>query len=98
MFSDRDAQSPSPLFRLDIHGVAVTGALANGATVEAGGQAIGSEGYFYQPMLLTNIKPTDPILREQIFVPVITIVEPQPASNVRSITGHGALWRVERLP
>jgi len=60
----------------------VTGALANGATVEAGGQAIGSEGYFYQPMLLTNIKPTDPILREEIFVPVITIVEPQPASNV----------------
>ena len=45
-------------------------AVANGATLVTGGKQIDRPGYFMQPTILTNIKPTNPAFREELFGPV----------------------------
>ena len=45
-------------------------AVANGATLVTGGKHIDRPGYFMQPTILTNIKPTNPAFREELFGPV----------------------------
>ncbi len=52
----------------------VDGALADGAIAEVGGSAIDGAGYFYAPTILSNINPDNPILREEIFGPVFTVL------------------------
>jgi len=55
----------------------VEDAKKNGAEILLGGSEIGGKGYFYQPTILTNIKPNMRIAKEETFGPVapITIVE-----------------------
>ncbi|AJM91661.1 NAD-dependent succinate-semialdehyde dehydrogenase [Nitrosopumilus sp. b2] len=55
----------------------VEDAKAKGAKVLLGGDKIEGNGYFYQPTILTNIKPDMRIAKEETFGPVapITIVE-----------------------
>lgn len=55
----------------------VDDAKAKGAEVLAGGSKMEGEGYFYQPTILTNIKPNMRIIDEETFGPVapITIVD-----------------------
>lgn len=44
---------------------------AAGATVMAGGNRIGQEGYFVAPTILTDTKPDMSVVREEIFGPVL---------------------------
>ncbi|KAL9935512.1 hypothetical protein V8E36_005860 [Tilletia maclaganii] len=47
--------------------------IEEGATVELGGERHGTEGYFVQPTIFTNVKETDTISREEIFGPVLRV-------------------------
>lgn len=55
----------------------VEDAKKNGAEILLGGSEIDRKGYFYQPTILTNVKPNMRIAKEETFGPVapITIVE-----------------------
>ncbi|MGI0056065.1 MAG: NAD-dependent succinate-semialdehyde dehydrogenase [Nitrosarchaeum sp.] len=55
----------------------VEDAKKNGAEILLGGSEIDGKGYFYQPTILTNVKPNMRIAKEETFGPVapITIVE-----------------------
>jgi aldehyde dehydrogenase (NAD+) len=48
---------------------------AEGATVHAGGNRHGNEGYFIQPTIFTNTKPDMKIVREEIFGPVGVVIK-----------------------
>ncbi|GAA4656872.1 NAD-dependent succinate-semialdehyde dehydrogenase [Arthrobacter cryoconiti] len=52
----------------------VSDALAEGATAVVGGAPVDGPGYFYQPTVLTGVKPGARILGEEIFGPVAPIV------------------------
>jgi phenylacetaldehyde dehydrogenase len=47
---------------------------AAGATVAAGGERVGSEGYFIAPTVLTDTKPEMSVVREEIFGPVLCAI------------------------
>jgi succinate-semialdehyde dehydrogenase/glutarate-semialdehyde dehydrogenase/succinyl-CoA reductase len=55
----------------------VEDAKAKGAEILLGGSEIDGDGYFYQPTILTNVKPNMRIAKEETFGPVapITVVE-----------------------
>jgi succinate-semialdehyde dehydrogenase/glutarate-semialdehyde dehydrogenase/succinyl-CoA reductase len=55
----------------------VEDAKKNGAEILLGGSEIDGKGYFYQPTILTNVKPNMRIAKEETFGPVapITIVD-----------------------
>ena len=53
----------------------IEGGVKLGAKVVHGGGRTGSpEGYFVQPTLVTNVSPDMPLLREEIFGPVLAVV------------------------
>jgi phenylacetaldehyde dehydrogenase len=43
----------------------------DGASVAVGGDAAGSAGYYVNPTILVNVKPTMSVVREEIFGPVV---------------------------
>ena len=45
-------------------------AVANGGTLVMGGKRIDRPGFFFQPTILTNIKPENPAFRQEFFGPV----------------------------
>lgn len=47
--------------------------LIKGADVAVGG-GLDAEDKFIEPTILVNVKPTDPIMQEEIFGPVLPIV------------------------
>ncbi|RLK07606.1 5-carboxymethyl-2-hydroxymuconate semialdehyde dehydrogenase [Ruegeria conchae] len=49
-------------------------AMADGATIAAGGEKVGDEGYFVRPTLFTNANNKMRIAREEIFGPVLTSI------------------------
>ncbi|WP_281640467.1 NAD-dependent succinate-semialdehyde dehydrogenase [Aurantimicrobium minutum] len=51
----------------------VQDAVAKGATVLTGGKAIDGAGTFYEPTVLTGVKPGADIMTEEIFGPVLSI-------------------------
>lgn len=51
----------------------VADAVAKGATVATGGKAISGAGTFFEPTVLTGVKPGAHILTEEIFGPVLSI-------------------------
>jgi aldehyde dehydrogenase (NAD+) len=51
----------------------VQAARAEGATALCGAAPIDRPGFFYQPTLLTGLKPDNPALTEEIFGPVLTL-------------------------
>jgi phenylacetaldehyde dehydrogenase len=51
----------------------ITGALAEGATLAAGGARLDRPGNFIQPTVLTNCHPDMTCVREEIFGPVMTV-------------------------
>jgi succinate-semialdehyde dehydrogenase/glutarate-semialdehyde dehydrogenase len=51
----------------------VADATAKGAKLRTGGQRIGTEGYFFQPTVLTDLSPDARILNEEPFGPVVPI-------------------------
>lgn len=48
---------------------------AEGATVHAGGNRHGNEGYFIQPTIFTDTKPHMKIVKEEIFGPVGVLIK-----------------------
>ena len=46
-----------------------------GATVHTGGQRVGTEGYFIEPTIFTDVKPHMKIVREEIFGPVGVVIK-----------------------
>lgn len=47
----------------------------DGAKLHLGGERHGSEGYFIQPTIFTNVKPDMKIVREEIFGPVGVVIK-----------------------
>src|SRR5690554_5867295 len=52
----------------------VTDAVERGATLHTGGKAIEGKGTFFEPTVISGVKPGSDILREEIFGPVMSIV------------------------
>ena len=52
----------------------VADAVARGAQVQTGGEALDGPGTFYQPTVVTDVQAGSDILREEIFGPVLAIV------------------------
>jgi phenylacetaldehyde dehydrogenase len=52
----------------------VTGGLDDGATVVSGGNRIGDEGYFFEPTVITDVDQSMPVMREEIFGPVLGVM------------------------
>jgi aldehyde dehydrogenase (NAD+) len=48
---------------------------SEGATVHTGGERHGTEGYFIQPTVFTNVKPGMRIIKEEIFGPVVALAK-----------------------
>ncbi|CAE6466334.1 unnamed protein product [Rhizoctonia solani] len=48
---------------------------AQGATVATGGERHGTEGFFIQPTVFTDVKPDMKIIQEEIFGPVVAIAK-----------------------
>ncbi|CAH0995866.1 Succinate-semialdehyde dehydrogenase [NADP(+)] [Emticicia aquatica] len=53
----------------------VQDALKKGATLLSGGKAIESEGYFFEPTVLTNVTHKMDVMREESFGPIIGIMK-----------------------
>ena len=54
----------------------INDAVAQGATIAAGGHArLDLGGYFFEPTVLTGVKPTMRVITEEIFGPVLPILE-----------------------
>jgi succinate-semialdehyde dehydrogenase/glutarate-semialdehyde dehydrogenase len=70
----------------------VTAAVAEGATVLAGGAAVEGEGYFYQPTVLGNVPNNAAILQQEIFgpvAPVTTFTDEADAIRIANSTEYG---------
>jgi succinate-semialdehyde dehydrogenase/glutarate-semialdehyde dehydrogenase len=52
----------------------VDDAVDRGASVKTGGKAVAGEGTFYEPTVVTDVRPGSDILREEIFGPVLAII------------------------
>jgi aldehyde dehydrogenase (NAD+) len=48
---------------------------ADGATVQTGGKRVGTDGYFIEPTIFTDVKPDMKIVREEIFGPVGVVIK-----------------------
>ncbi|KAJ2924338.1 hypothetical protein H1R20_g12754, partial [Candolleomyces eurysporus] len=48
---------------------------SDGATVHLGGERVGSEGYFIEPTIFTDVKPDMKIVKEEIFGPVGVVIK-----------------------
>ena len=60
----------------------VSTSVEQGATVLTGGHRLDGAGYFYQPTVLTDVKPGSPVHEQEIFGPVMPIV---PFSDVDEV-------------
>jgi succinate-semialdehyde dehydrogenase/glutarate-semialdehyde dehydrogenase len=52
----------------------VDDAISRGATLLIGGSAVDGEGTFFEPTVVSGVKPGSDILREEIFGPVLSII------------------------
>jgi phenylacetaldehyde dehydrogenase len=57
---------------------------AEGAKAIVGGHRIGSTGYFVEPTVLVDVKPSMKVVREEIFGPVVTAI---PFSDPNEVVG-----------
>jgi succinate-semialdehyde dehydrogenase / glutarate-semialdehyde dehydrogenase len=70
----------------------VRDATERGAKVLAGGHPIDGPGTFYEPTVVTGVRPGSDILREEIFGPVLSIVtfsEEAEAMRIANDTEYG---------
>jgi len=76
-------------------------AKSEGAQIIYGGSRHGSEGYYFQPTVLTNVKPTDQIAREEVFGPVVIVTpfdDEDSAVSMANDTVYGlaaGLWTLD---
>ncbi len=75
----------------DMEGL-VQDAVERGARVVSGGGRMEGEGYFYQPTVLTNVRPEMRVVEEESFcpvAPVITVKDEEEAIRVANDTEFG---------
>lgn len=53
----------------------INGGKSDGATLLTGGEQHGTEGYYIQPTIFTDVKPDMRIVKEEIFGPVGVIIK-----------------------
>jgi acyl-CoA reductase-like NAD-dependent aldehyde dehydrogenase len=53
----------------------VTATIDQGATLRTGGARIEGPGYFYQPTVVTGVEPGSPLHEEEVFGPVVPVIE-----------------------
>jgi len=53
-----------------------------GATLHCGGERHGTQGYFIQPTIFTNVKPEMRIVKEEIFGPVAVVIKFRDQDNL----------------
>lgn len=76
----------------------IQGGISAGAELRAGGQRIGSRGFYVEPTILVNPKPDSQIVREEIFGPVLTVNafdELEEVAEIANDTEYGlasAIW------
>jgi aldehyde dehydrogenase (NAD+) len=60
----------------------------DGATVHIGGDRHGTEGYFINPTIFTDVKPEMKIVQEEIFGPVAVVIkfEDEEGRSIASFT------------
>lgn len=74
--ADGDHIDMGPLISVqqrDRVGAAISGAVADGATITTGGAAIDRPGSYFEPTVISDIRAGQRIAREEIFGPVVTI-------------------------
>ena len=67
-------------------------AVERGATLVTGGSRIPGAGHFFEPTIVTDVRPGSSILREEIFGPVVAIVpfrDEQEALRLANATEYG---------
>jgi aldehyde dehydrogenase (NAD+) len=70
-----------------------------GATVHIGGERHGTEGYFLQPTIFTDVKPHMRIVKEEIFGPVVVVAKfKDEADIVRRLSLDASLGADTSLP
>ena len=75
----------------------VQDALSKGATLQAGGKAVDGVGSFYEPTVITGVKPGSQILTEEIFGPVLSIItfrEEEEGIRIANDTEYGLIGYV----
>ena len=63
----------------------VTDAVSGGAKVVVGGKRHARGGLFYEPTLLTNVRPTMKCASNEIFGPVAPIIRLEPAMFLSNV-------------
>ena len=63
-----------------------------GATVLMGGDRHGSEGFFIQPTIFTDVKPGMRIIQEEIFGPVVAVAKFKTAEGMWNFPSSKRLW------
>ncbi|MGI0100275.1 MAG: NAD-dependent succinate-semialdehyde dehydrogenase [Candidatus Micrarchaeaceae archaeon] len=80
----------------------VNDAAAKGATVECGGRRINGKGCFYEPTVLTNVKKSMRVAKEEVFGPVSPIIvarDEDDAVRIANSTSYGlgaSVWTNDR--
>ncbi|MCW4385145.1 NAD-dependent succinate-semialdehyde dehydrogenase [Salinibacterium sp. SYSU T00001] len=75
----------------------VSDAVERGATLVTGGSRIEGEGTFFEPTVVTDVKPGSDILKEEIFGPVLSIVtfrDEEEAVRIANDTEYGLVGYV----
>lgn len=66
-----------------------------GATCHLGGDRFGSEGYFINPTIFTNVKHDMKIVKEEIFGPVAVVIKFETEEGERGLLQHGNVLMLE---
>lgn len=76
-------------------------AVEQGAKLECGGKRYGMRGYFYQPTVLTGVKKSMAVMKEEVFGPVIPIIrvrneeEALKLANASDFGLGGSVWTAD---
>lgn len=62
-----------------------------GATVHIGGERHGTEGYFLQPTIFTDVKPHMRIVKEEIFGPVVVVAKFKDEADIVRLSSSACL-------
>ena len=73
---------------------AIIAKLPDHATVATGGKQFGTEGFFFEPTVITGLQQEDQAIQEEIFGPVITV---QPFTGRGGCAGQGQRGAVRPL-
>ena len=81
----------------------VSESVSQGAKIAVGGHRLGTKGYFYEPTVLTDVTPTMPVFREEVFGPVAAVISFTTEDEAVSLAndtpyGLGATIMTQKIP